>query len=85
MITRRRFLGHAGAVSLAGLAAALGPSRQVQAADYKALLVVFLQGGYDGNNLLVPLDGAYSEYSKARPGLALPTSRLAALPATHLD
>lgn len=85
MITRRRFLGHAGAVSLAGLAAALGPSRQVQAADYKALLVVFLQGGYDGNNLLVPLDGAYSEYSKARPGLALPTSRLAALPGTYMD
>ena len=49
MINRRNFLSHAGAVSLAGIAATLASVKDVQAADYKALVVVFLSGGFDGN------------------------------------
>ena len=70
MINRRNFLAHTGAVSLAGIATTLGSIRDVQAADYKALVVVFLSGGFDGNNVLVPLDAAYNDYAKARPSLA---------------
>ena len=84
MINRRNFLAHTGAVSLAGIAATLGSIREVQAADYKALVVVFLSGGFDGNNVLVPLDGAYNDYAKARPSLALPKDSLVRLSGSHI-
>ena len=84
MINRRDFLGHAGAVSLAGIAATLAAVKNVQAADYKALVVVFLSGGYDGNNVLVPLDGAYNDYAKARPSLALPKDSFVSLSGSHI-
>lgn len=83
-LDRRNFLKHAGAVSLAGLGATLARVADVHAADYKALVVVFLSGGHDGNNLLVPLDGAYNDYAKARPSLALPKDSLVSLPGTHI-
>ena len=81
---RRHFLRSAGAVSLAGLGATLTTVRDVQAADYKAVVVVFLSGGYDGNNVLVPTDGAYGDYSKARPVLAHAKDALVALSGTHI-
>jgi len=44
---------------------------------YKALVAVFLYGGNDAYNTLVPSEGsAYGAYSRARLGLALPASRL---------
>ncbi|MBU6284845.1 MAG: DUF1501 domain-containing protein [Proteobacteria bacterium] len=57
----------------ASLTAALGLSMPniAKAADYRALVVVFLKGGYDGNDMLVPLDGGYTDYAKARSDLAL--------------
>ena len=84
MMNRRHFLGHAGAVSLAGLAATLGSIKHVQAADYKALVIVFLSGGHDGNNILIPTNAAYNDYAKARPSLALPKDSLVSLPGSHL-
>lgn len=84
MMNRRNFLTHAGAVSLAGIGATLGAIKDVQAADYKALVVVFLSGGFDGNNVLVPLDGAYNDYAKARPSLALPKDSLVRLSGSHI-
>ena len=40
--------------------------------DYKALVCIFLNGGNDANNMIVPIDNAgYTAYSKARAGLAL--------------
>ena len=83
MINRRNFLSHAGAVSLAGIAATLASVKDVQAADYKALVVVFLSGGFDGNNVLVPMDAAYSDYAKARPSLVLPKDSLVRLSGSH--
>ncbi len=50
--------------------------------DYKALVCVFLFGGNDANNVIVPLDSTrYSQYATARGsqasgGLALPQSSL---------
>nr|MBP6814362.1 Tat pathway signal protein [Burkholderiaceae bacterium] len=76
MNPRRRFLNHAGSLSAAStlsmLGAALGTglSRDAAAADYKTLDCVFLTGGNDGNDSLVPTDAAYNDYARARPGLA---------------
>ena len=40
--------------------------------DYKALVCVFLFGGNDGNNLIVPFDNAgYASYQKIRGSIAL--------------
>jgi uncharacterized protein (DUF1501 family) len=82
---RRTFLvGTGAAVSLASVAAALAPITRVQAADYKAVVVVFLAGGHDGNNVMIPLDGAYGDYSRSRPSLALPKDSLLKLSGTHI-
>lgn len=50
--------------------------------DYRALVVVFLAGGSDGLNTLVPTDGAYLDYARARPDLALPKDSLVLLNGT---
>ncbi|MBX9400604.1 DUF1501 domain-containing protein [Lysobacter sp. BMK333-48F3] len=50
--------------------------------DYKALVMVFLHGGNDGFNTVVPLEGAYYDrYAAARATLALPASALLPLDA----
>jgi uncharacterized protein (DUF1501 family) len=76
---RRNFLLHAGA--LAG-SAALGQmgllaARAAPADDYKALVCIFLVGGNDSNNMVVPIDSAgYANYAKVRSDLALPLAQL---------
>lgn len=78
---RRQFLNYA---SWAAACAAIGPAALPLGAaggDYKALLVLYLNGGNDGNNVLVPTDGAYSDYESSRGVLALPRSSLLSLPA----
>jgi uncharacterized protein (DUF1501 family) len=45
--------------------------------DYKALVCIFLSGGNDGTNLVVPSDpSGYAAYAKARAELALPQAQL---------
>ena len=74
---RRRLL--AGALGL-GTLAALAPLRSARAADFKALVCVFLYGGNDGMNTVVPLDATrYAAYAKVRAGLALPQGSLGRL------
>ncbi len=51
--------------------------------DYRALVCVFLPGGNDSFNMLVPRGSAYSEYSTVRQDLALPEASL--LPITPLN
>jgi uncharacterized protein (DUF1501 family) len=47
------------------------------ATDYKALVCIFLYGGNDANNLLVPRDaGQYAAYAGPRAVLALPAGQL---------
>src|SRR5262249_20436399 len=74
-MSRRRFLELTATV---GLLSQLGRVRIADAvADYKALVCVFLFGGNDGHNLVVPLDAVqYAAYQKARGALALPQSQL---------
>ncbi|MFZ6816409.1 DUF1501 domain-containing protein [Undibacterium sp. Rencai35W] len=78
---RRDFLRH---VAATGLGAALGPWAQMQAlaqtttgSDYRAMVCLFMFGGNDGNNLIVPTDTTpYSQYQKIRPNLALDRNAL---------
>jgi uncharacterized protein (DUF1501 family) len=81
---RRRWLIGSGST----LAAALGAGtvgnllsvRPARAADYKALVCIFLYGGNDGMNMIVPNDIArYDQYSGVRKGLAIPKASLMAL------
>ena len=51
------------------------------ASDYKALVCVFLFGGNDSHNMLVPQDSAgYAAYRAIRKGLALPGNDAKLLP-----
>ena len=74
-LSRRQLLAGAGLLlpTLAGLpGTALG-------ADYKALVGVFLFGGNDGGNSIVPIDSAgYNLYAQGRGALALGKSSLVA-------
>jgi uncharacterized protein (DUF1501 family) len=45
-------------------------------ADYKALVCLFLNGGNDANNLIIPTGGDYAAYASARTNLALPQTGL---------
>lgn len=84
--SRRAFLKRASALSLAGAAtpfvmnlAAMGEAAAATAADYKALVCVFLYGGNDYANTLVPFDNTqYGIYQAQRPGLAYAQSALTA-------
>jgi len=79
---RRHFLRYAGAapiVSLLGGTGLMGDLAHAAGDDYRAVIVIFLNGGNDGLNSLVPLDGAYDDYAAARPELALAKSVLTPL------
>lgn len=80
---RRSFLASSAWPWLAGLGGAgvLSHSGRGLAAsqDYRALVCLYLNGGNDGHNTLVPTDGAYSDYSSARPNLAHAKSSLVGL------
>ncbi len=45
-------------------------------ADYKAIVCIFLAGGNDANNLIVPAGSAYNAYASARSVIALPNTGL---------
>jgi uncharacterized protein (DUF1501 family) len=40
--------------------------------DYRALVVLFLYGGADNHNMIIPLGSDYAAYSRARSNLAIP-------------
>jgi uncharacterized protein (DUF1501 family) len=58
-------------------AAADKMSPRASAPGYKALVCIFLGGGNDANNMIVPTDARYADYATARPstniGLPLPS------------
>ena len=80
-ITRRGFL-RTTCCTAAGAAAAsfnrLGlMSAYAQGTDYKALVCIFLFGGNDANNMIIPYDTAgYANYAQIRSVLALPQNTL---------
>ena len=93
--TRRAFLRNAAALSTMSLASRLDlmhfvAEANAQAAplqDYKALVCVFLFGGNDGNNTVIPIDTAgFAQYAAARPaasGIQLAQSSLLPISPLH--
>jgi uncharacterized protein (DUF1501 family) len=76
---RRNFLIRTGTIGAGAALAQFGmlAARAQTASDYKALVCVFLQGGNDGNNTVVPIDSAgYASYAAARGSIALPQASL---------
>lgn len=69
------------AAGLAGIGALSSHSTSsASSGDYKALVCLFMAGGNDSHNWLVPIDAnSYAEYSRVRGDLALPLQRLTAL------
>lgn len=83
--SRRAFLQRASTLSVAGAAtplmmnlAAMAEASAATADDYKAIVCVYLFGGNDNNNTLVPYDvGNYNAYQSLRPTLAYGRDQLA--------
>ena len=81
--SRRNFLGRTGALTASALVGSLNrwavPAASAQAAsDYRALVCVFLFGGNDSNNMIVPVDD-YAQYAAVRTpasGIALTQAEL---------
>src|SRR5260370_40672669 len=74
------WIGAAGAFSRFGLMNAIAQTP----ANYKALVCVFLVGGNDGNNSVIPIatpNQSYQNYLNLRQGLALPQNTLPVIPA----
>jgi uncharacterized protein (DUF1501 family) len=91
-LSRRKFIGACcAAVSATGMLSALAQLRLVGALanpgntpvigtdvpDYRALVCLFLSGGNDANNMIIPNDASgYATYAAGRTSLALPQTGL---------
>jgi uncharacterized protein (DUF1501 family) len=74
-ITRRQLLQGLGGASLLSFLSRSNAFAQNTPPDYKALVCVFLSGGNDAHNMVVPLtQSEYNAYKAARGTLALPDS-----------
>lgn len=76
----RRGLIRAGAAAVGSLALrpfGLLPALAQSGSNYRALVCIFLFGGNDSNNTIIPMDDVnYPAYTSIRQSLALPTSEL---------
>jgi uncharacterized protein (DUF1501 family) len=83
--SRRAFLRRSSMLAMAGTAApwalnlaAMSEAAAATATDYKALVCVFLYGGNDYGNTLIPYDATrYAAYQRMRPTLAYTQAQLA--------
>ena len=81
-LSRRHFLKSSVALSATSVAPALTGLNMARASeeDYKALVCVFLFGGNDAYNMVIPAtDSAYQAYWQARPNLAIDQKELVPL------
>jgi uncharacterized protein (DUF1501 family) len=95
-ISRRTFIRRAACASVGTLAmtSAISQLRFMNAAvaqsnitDYKALVCIFLQGGNDSNNMIIPTTGSqYNNYASIRtPVLAIPQSAILGVTSLNPD
>lgn len=78
--SRRNFLKSLGGGALLTQLPILSGLARAATGDYKALVCVFMYGGNDGNNLIIPIDLAgYQKYQTPRGALALARGNTAAL------
>lgn len=86
MQNRRQFLKLSTRLAALGMAAGAGFGKAgavyadagaIEVDDYKALVCIYLNGGNDANNMIVPVDTArYTAYQNLRGGLALGANKL---------
>lgn len=81
---RREFLKSCCALGAVGVASQLSElgmltAHAQSAGDYRALVCIFLFGGNDSNNMVVPIDSRYGAYQTMRGAVALPLSGTGAL------
>src|SRR3984957_16583396 len=95
-ISRRAFIRQAACASVGTLAmtSAISQLRFMNAAvaqsnitDYKALVCIFLQGGNDSNNMIIPTTSSqYNNYASIRtPILAIPQSAILGVTSLNPD
>jgi uncharacterized protein (DUF1501 family) len=86
-LPRRQFLTNAGALGLSSMLPLV--SQQASAAlseDYRAIVCVFMFGGNDANNMVVPRDPAdYTQYAGPRGRLAIPRDNLLSIKPTNVQ
>ena len=82
MSSRRQFIRHLSKMGMAAASAPLWSSEICSRAfgqianSYKAIVIVTLRGGNDGNNMIIPLDNTeYKQYATLRGSIAIPQSR----------
>src|SRR5271154_6505992 len=80
-LTRRSFLRTTCCTAAGVAAASLNKfgliNAYAQGSDYKALVCIFMYGGNDANNMIVPYDTTdYTNYAQLRANLALPYDAL---------
>jgi uncharacterized protein (DUF1501 family) len=80
ILNRRAFLQGSAGVAAAGWGAWSDLARMAYAAsaeDYRAVVCVFLYGGNDSNNMVVPTSASeYANYARDRTNLAIPSNQL---------
>ncbi len=93
MRSRRQFLGETSCAAI-GSTSVLSTLLNLTMANHaaaqggfggqrKALVCLFLSGGCDTYNLLIPTDARYAEYAASRSGLAIPLNQLRPLNGTN--
>ncbi|MGL4575752.1 MAG: DUF1501 domain-containing protein [Burkholderiaceae bacterium] len=79
-LNRRAFLQGSAGVAAAGLGAWSDLGRMAFAAsneDYRAVVCLFMYGGNDSNNMVVPTSASeYNNYARDRTNLAIPSNQL---------
>lgn len=82
--SRRHFLAAGARLATAGIGLTrfgmMNASAQT-AGDYRALVCIFLFGGNDSDNMVVPVSRQYAQYAAVRGDLAIPRGELLAMPA----
>lgn len=85
-ITRRQLLSGLGHTALLSFLGKVNVLAQATPPDYKALVCIFLSGGNDSHNMIVPLNGPDNiAYRAARGSLALPDGNGALIPIQNID
>jgi uncharacterized protein (DUF1501 family) len=92
-LSRRAFLHRTAQLSGVGMAspflmtlAGMGEAAAAGSQDYKALVCVFLSGGNDHANTVVPVDNLfYGKYQNIRGSIAIPQDQLAATTLNSLN
>ncbi|WP_421790561.1 DUF1501 domain-containing protein [Hyphobacterium sp.] len=82
-INRREVLQLVTGASLTAFMPSMVRAQTVGSGGYRAIVTLFLYGGNDSNNAIIPMDGRYTDYASARGGaIAIPQNDVVPLNGT---